>query len=71
MKAKYYKTDDILVFKLSQEPIDTGEQYGSVIVEYDVKNRPVRIEILDASKFLKWKNWKSEKDSVLYPAASA
>lgn len=53
MKLKYYNEDDILVMKLSNEPIDYAEESNWVIVHFDKKNKPVRIEILDATRFLK------------------
>ncbi len=53
MKIKYYKEDDILVLKLSSKPIDFAEESDWIIIHYDEKKDPVRIEILDASRFLK------------------
>ena len=53
MKVKYYKKDDILVLKLSDKPIDYAEESNWVIVHFDKNEEPVRIEILDASRFLK------------------
>lgn len=53
MKVKYYKEDDILVLKLSEKPIDYAEESNWVIVHFDESKEPVRIEILDASRFLK------------------
>lgn len=53
MKVKYYKKDDILVLKLSDKPIDYAEESNWVIVHFDKNKEPVRIEILDASRFLK------------------
>ncbi|MBI3955125.1 DUF2283 domain-containing protein, partial [Candidatus Gottesmanbacteria bacterium] len=50
---KYYKEDDILVIKLSKNPIDYAEESDWIIMHYDEKKNPVRIEILDASRFLK------------------
>lgn len=53
MKIKYYTEDDILVLKLSNNPIDYAEESNWIIIHYDEKKDPVRIEILDASRFLK------------------
>jgi hypothetical protein len=52
MKLKYYKEDDIMVMKLSDKPIDYAEESNWVIVHFDVNDKPVRIEILDANRFL-------------------
>jgi len=53
MKIKYYKEDDILVIKLSKNPIDFAEESDWIIMHYDENKNPVRIEILDASRFLR------------------
>ena len=53
MSVKYYSEDDILVVNLSKTPYDFAEKEGDFIVHFSKDNRPVRIEILNASKFLK------------------
>lgn len=53
MKVKYYREDDILVIKLSQELYDHAEMQGNFVVHFTKDKRPVRVEILDASQFLK------------------
>ena len=53
MSVKYYSDGDILVVKLSRTPYDYAEKEGDFIVHFSKKNRPVRIEILNASKFIK------------------
>ena len=53
MNAKYYKDDDLLVVKLSNMPFMAAEKIGSFLVHYDKSRKPVMIEILNASKFLK------------------
>ncbi len=52
-KFEYEKEDDVLNVWLSRESIDYAEQAQDVIIHFTKKNRPVYIEILDASKFLK------------------
>lgn len=52
MSAKYYKEDDLLIIKISNNPFKAAEKMGSFIVHYDKKRNPVRVEILNASKFL-------------------
>lgn len=52
MKVKYYKKDDILSVRLSNKPIDYAEESNWVIVNFTKDNKPVSIEILDASRFL-------------------
>lgn len=53
MSVKYYNEDDILVMKLSKTPYDFAEKEGDFIVHFSKDNRPVRIEVLNASKFIK------------------
>lgn len=59
MKLKYYKEDDILVIKLSNKPIDYAEESNWVVVHFDKDDKPVRVEILDAKRFL------SEESKIL------
>ena len=49
MKYKYDKETDILIIQLSDEKPDFGEQKGNIITHYNKDNKPVEIEILDAS----------------------
>lgn len=51
MSLKYYKEDDILVIKTSEEPFDYAEMMDNFVVHFTKDDKPVRIEILDASKF--------------------
>lgn len=50
MKYKYDKETDILVIELSRERPDFAEQKENIITHYNKQNKPVEIEILDASK---------------------
>lgn len=50
MKYEYDAETDILVIKLKDEKPDFGEQVGNIITHYNKENKPVEIEILDASK---------------------
>ena len=56
MSVKYYSEDDILVIKLSKTPYDFAEKEGNFVVHFSKNNKPVRIEILKASKFIKETN---------------
>lgn len=53
MKVKYYHEDDILVIELSKKLYDHAEMEGNFVVHFTKDEQPVRIEILDASRFLK------------------
>lgn len=49
MKYKYDPETDILVIELSREKPGFAEQKGSIITHYSKENKPVELEILDAS----------------------
>ena len=50
MNYDYDKDTDILTITLADEKPDFGEQRENIITHYDKRNKPVEIEILDASK---------------------
>jgi len=53
MKVVYDREADILSIELAPErPIDHAEQVGAFIIHFDPENRPVLVEILDASLFV-------------------
>ena len=62
MKVKYYKEDNILVMTLSDEPFDYAEMEDSSVIHYTKDKKPVRIEILDANRFLKEESKALPKD---------
>ncbi len=52
MKISYNREQDILMYEISDEPIDYAEEVGNIIVHFTKEGRPVLLEILDASEFL-------------------
>ena len=52
MKVKYSREEDILLIEVSTEPIEYAEEVGSIIVHFTKDEKPVLLEILDASEFL-------------------
>ncbi len=52
MKIRYSRKEDILLIEVSDEPIDYAEEVGSIIVHFTKDEKPVLLEILDASEFL-------------------
>ncbi len=52
MRIKYDREVDILTIELSDESIDYAEEAGPMIIHFTKENKPVLIEILDASEFL-------------------
>ncbi len=53
MSLKYYHDDNILVIRLSKTPYEYAEKQGDFIVHFSKDNKPVRIEVLNAKRFLK------------------
>ncbi|MFQ6137177.1 MAG: DUF2283 domain-containing protein [Candidatus Hydrothermarchaeales archaeon] len=52
MKVKYSRGEDILLIEVSDEPIEYAEEVGPIIVHFTKAEKPVLLEILDASEFL-------------------
>jgi len=52
MNIKYSKDEDILLLEISAEKIDYAEEDGPLIIHYSKENKPVLIEILEASQVL-------------------
>ena len=52
MKVTYSKDEDILMYEVSDEPIDYAEEMDSVIVHFTKSGKPVLLEVLNASDFL-------------------
>jgi len=64
MKVEYSSKEDILMYEVSDEPIDYAEEMDSVIVHFTKSGKPVLLEILDASKFLTQTLKATRKSSV-------
>jgi len=52
MKIKYDREEDILTVETAPGKIDYAEEMGPFIVHFTKNDKPVVIEILDASDFL-------------------
>jgi uncharacterized protein YuzE len=52
MKVTYDGVGDTLSILLNKKQIAYAEEHGSIIVNYDDNDKPVEIEILNASKFM-------------------
>lgn len=52
MIYKYDRESDILAVTLSKKPFDYAQELGDFVVHFDKKNKPVYVEILNASAFL-------------------
>jgi len=52
MKVRYDREEDILMTKVSDEPIDYAQEIGSIIVHFTKEGKAVLFEIMDATEFL-------------------
>ncbi len=73
MKMKYNKDEDIMLIEVSSEPIDFAEEMGAFIVHFTVDNKPVLLEILEASDFFSTavKSAMCPKESTADPSIAA
>lgn len=53
MKVKYDKNEDIMSVWFSDKPVDYAEQSKSMIMHFSKDNKPVLMEVLNATEFLK------------------
>ncbi len=53
MKMRYDKEDDVLMVWFSNRKVDYAEQEKNIIIHFSRENKPVLMEILDASLFIK------------------
>ena len=51
-KISYEPEADVLMWEITNKPIDFAKEIGNVVVHFTKNNMPVLIEILEASKFL-------------------
>jgi len=52
LHMKYDPQVDVLLIEVSKRPIDHAEELGPVIVHFTKDDKPVALEILDASQFV-------------------
>ncbi|OGF20403.1 hypothetical protein A2Y83_01470 [Candidatus Falkowbacteria bacterium RBG_13_39_14] len=52
IKLSYEPEADVLMWEISDKPIDYAKEVGDVIVHFTKNNIPVLIEVLEARKFL-------------------
>ncbi|MBI3638421.1 DUF2283 domain-containing protein [Candidatus Wolfebacteria bacterium] len=61
-KISYEPDADVLMWEISDKPVDFAKEMGNVVVHFTKNNLPVIVEILEASKFLsRVKNLVKEK----------
>ncbi len=54
MMYKYSSEVNIVLIKLRKGQLHRGEQEGNIIIHYDKDEKPIEIEILNASKSMFW-----------------
>ena len=52
MKARYDREDDVLTLLLADGTVDHAEEVDGVIVHFSADDRPLLLEVLDASELL-------------------
>lgn len=52
MKINYDREEDILTIETAPGKIDHAEEMGQIIVHFTEDDKPILLEILDASDFL-------------------
>ena len=50
---RYSPDADVLSIRLSNEPTDHGEDCGQIIVHLSAQDKPVGLEVLEASEFVR------------------
>ena len=63
-KISYEPEADVLMWEITNKPIDFAKEIGNVVVHFTKNNIPVLIEILEASKFLARAKNLVEKDKI-------
>lgn len=51
-KISYEPEADVLMFEITNQPVDYAKEVGNIVVHFTKHNTPVLIEILEATKFL-------------------
>ncbi len=52
VKISYEPEADVLIWEITDKPIDFAKEVGNIIVHFTKNNIPVLVEVLEASKFL-------------------
>ena len=52
IKISYEPEADVLAWETSKAPIEYAEEVGNMVVHFSKGNKPVLVELLEASKFL-------------------
>lgn len=63
-KISYEPKADVLMWEITDKPIDFAKEIGNVVVHFTKSNIPVLIEILEASKFLAKAKTLVQKDEI-------
>ena len=64
VKISYEPEADVLMWEITNKPINFAKEVGNVIVHFTKNNMPVLIEVLEASKFLAKAKSLVQKDKI-------
>ena len=64
IKISYEPEADVLMWEITNKPINFAKEVGNVIVHFTKNNMPVLIEVLEASKFLAKAKSLVQKDKI-------
>ncbi len=64
VKISYEPEADVLIWEITDKPIDFAKEVGNVVVHFTKNNMPVLIEVLEASKFLAKAKSLVQKDKI-------
>ncbi|MDO8495683.1 MAG: DUF2283 domain-containing protein [bacterium] len=51
-KISYEPEADVLTYEITNQSIDYAQEVGNIVVHFTKENKPVLVEILEATKFL-------------------
>lgn len=74
MKYSYDPESNVLAVTIANKPFDYAQEMGDFIVHFDKKDKPVYVEILNASKFIANAATtlpKSEKEEIIHHIQNA
>lgn len=64
VKISYEPEADVLMWEVSNKPINSAKEIGNIVIHFTKNNIPVLIEVLEASRFLTKVKHLIEKHSI-------
>ncbi len=50
-RISYEPEADVLMWEIPNQPIDYAQEVGNIVMHFNENNKPILVEILEASKF--------------------